>query len=457
MYTILGAGLAGLSCSYHLGHDNCEIFEQHTYLGGHIHTEFRDGFTWDEGPHVSFTKHDYVRELFADSTDYHEYPVFPTNYYHGSWVPHPAQTNLYALPKPVREQCVADFLAMRAQNDEPSAEPANYQQWLDYAYGRYFATNFPAAYTTKYWTTSPENLTTDWVGSRMYFPAVDDVVQGAKGPLEKSTHYVTTVRYPKKGGYMAFTSKLAAGTNVRYGKKLVGISFAEKKLSFADGTQATYEKLVNTLPLPLLIQLSDAPAAVKAAARALSCSSVLIINIIANHPTQRPNNWIYVYDEDKHSSRINFTELLAPANGVPGKTGIQVEVYFSKYRTLDQPPGEIVAAVCAEMLEMGLVHSAGAIESAHSHWVEWANVIFDHPRRTALTIILNWLALHGLQREAQDLEPVVNWDEAFAAGQPFGDTASLFLAGRFGQWNYFWTDDCVLRGKYLNEKISRHE
>jgi hypothetical protein len=25
------------------------------------------------------------------------------------------------------------------------------------------------------------------------------------------------------------------------------------------------------------------------------------------------------------------------------------------------------------------------------------------------------------------------------------------LAGRFAQWKYFWTDDCVLRGRQLAE------
>ena len=27
----------------------------------------------------------------------------------------------------------------------------------------------------------------------------------------------------------------------------------------------------------------------------------------------------------------------------------------------------------------------------------------------------------------------------------------LALAGRFGQWKYYWTDDCVLRGKKLSD------
>ena len=38
MVVILGAGLAGLSTSYHLDH-NCDIYEKQDHSGGHIHSE----------------------------------------------------------------------------------------------------------------------------------------------------------------------------------------------------------------------------------------------------------------------------------------------------------------------------------------------------------------------------------------------------------------------------------
>jgi len=454
MVVILGAGLAGLSASYHLGHENCQIFEQHTFAGGHIHSERREGFTWDEGPHVSFTKHAYVRDLFAASTEFLEYPVYPTNYYRGSWVPHPAQTNLYAVPPDIREQCLQDFRA--AHNPEaPAIEsvPKNYREWLEMAFGKSFATLFPRAYTEKYWTTAPENLTTDWVGSRVHAPNREEVEQGALAPLDKSTHYISTVRYPKQGGYFSFAKKIAAGAQISYGKKLSHISFAQKQIYFADGSETTYEKLISTIPLPVLIMQSDAPAPVKAAATQLSCSSVLLVNVVANHPSQRLENWIYVYDEDKYSTRINLTELLSPANGVPGKTGIQVEVYFSKYRQLPASAKEIGTRVGEELVEMGLVKSAADIESTHSVLVEWANVIFDQPRRKALTTIFDWLEQFGLARDEDEMDPVTDWDAKLAARPPVAADSFIYLAGRFGQWKYYWTDDCVLRGKYLSEKI----
>jgi protoporphyrinogen oxidase len=377
-----------------------------------------------------------------------KYPVFPINYYQGTWIDHPAQTNLYVLPEPLKEACVNDFLAVRNNSKDTDFAPKNYQEWLEFAFGETFANTFPRAYTKKYWTTEPANLTTDWVGSRVYFPEVDDVVKGAQGPLTKSTHYISSVYYPAKGGYFSFATKLAAGANISHGKKLSYISFANREIQFTDGTKVQYEKLVNTIPLPIVIKNSDAPEAIKQAAELLSCSSVLLLNIAVNHASPRINQWLYVYDENKHSTRINFTELLSPSNGPAGKTGIQVEVYFSKYKPLEESIDEIAAKVVAELVEMQLLQTKEAVESIETKWLDWANIIFDTQRQEALNNILDWLSTQGLHRESDDLAATTDWEQKFAAPATAGD-ASIFLAGRFAQWNYYWTDDCVLRGKYI--------
>jgi len=115
---ILGAGLAGLSASYHIGHDKCLILEKHLHNCGHLHSETREGFTWDQGPHVSFTKSDYVRDLFAKSVlgEFDEYEVKIANYYQGHWINHPAQSNLYQVPEPLRSRCLESFLQTRGGN-----------------------------------------------------------------------------------------------------------------------------------------------------------------------------------------------------------------------------------------------------------------------------------------------------------------------------------------------------
>jgi protoporphyrinogen oxidase len=451
-FTILGAGLAGISASYHLGHENCIVFEAKEHVGGHIHSVQQNGFTWDEGPHVSFTKHQYVKELFAESVeqDFLEYPVCPTNYYKGAWIPHPAQSNLWAVPEPLRTECLEEFLATRRELEE-GFEAANYEEWLVAAFGRTFTQNFPEAYTKKYWTVSAKELTTDWVGGRVYYPDENIVRRGFEGPQEVSTHYITSIRYPAHGGYHRYASLMEKGMNVACGKKVIAIDLEAKKISFADGATHTYQTLISTLPLPHFIQYSHAPAEIKKAAEELSCSELLIFNFEVAHPPTREEQWLYVYDEEMYSTRINFTDLLSPNNAPAGKCGIQVEVYFSKYSPLQKPVDEIKQKVTAELIQMGLIHSDEAIEAVHTQWIPFANVIFDHHYHSAINTVLDWLAVYGLHREDDDDAPLTDWESKLTEEKSLGH---LILAGRFGQWKYYWTDDCVLRGKYISEALA---
>jgi protoporphyrinogen oxidase len=445
---IIGGGLAGLSAAHHLGHSHCLILEKNSHTGGHIYTEVIDGYTWDEGPHLSFTKSNYVRELFEKSVrgDFLEYKVDTGNYYRGSWIPHPAQVNLYAVPEPLRTQCLNDFLAARRRPEDPP--PTNYMEWLNQAFGSTFAETFPRAYTRKYWTTDPANLTLDWIGFRVHFPTEAEVLQGSRAPLPAQAHYITTIRYPRHGGFHSYARSLEEGANVQVNRAVQHIAFRERRLGLSTGESLTYEHLILTGPLPELIWRSDAPPDIKDAASRLSCSSLLLINVAAKHGTARPENWFYIYDEEMYSTRINCTEKLSPHNAPTGCSGVQVEVYFSKSKPCTEPVNAIAGKVCAELISMGIVQSQESIVSVHTKWVPYANVIFDNERREALDTILNWLESQGLVREDDDLEPMTDWDRKLK--NPAGRRrAGLALAGRYAQWKYYWTDDCVLRGRWL--------
>jgi protoporphyrinogen oxidase len=461
MIVVLGAGLAGLSAAYHIGHDKCVILEAQNHPFGHISSEVRDGFTWDEGPHVSFTTDDYVKDLFARSVadEYDEYEVRTCNYFRGHWIDHPAQSNLYQVPEPIRTNCVQDFLSARSA-DAPLRSPDSYAEWLKLAFGETFAHTFPFAYTRKYWTVDPKSLTTDWVGPRVFYPSVEEVLAGAKGPLPRSTHYITKVRYPRAGGYQAFGGIFAhgTGTDIRVGWRVSRVDLAERRVYGPHGESLSYSTLISTIPLPELVGMCvQSNPEVKAAAEQLSCSQLLLVNVAVPHRRRREDNWIYVYDEQKYSTRIHFVDKLTAGNAPPGWTGIQVEVYSSKYRGLDRRPDEIAERVVEELIEMGLLdghlrEAEHGLRGLRVSWktVPWANVIFDQHRRHALDTVLTWLTQHGLAREEDDLEPTTNWRTERTTR-----LGPLVLAGRFGQWKYYWTDDCVLRGRTVASGLAR--
>ncbi|MCF7804209.1 MAG: FAD-dependent oxidoreductase [Candidatus Marinimicrobia bacterium] len=446
---ILGSGIAGLSISYFLGHENCLIYEKKNYYGGHVHSYNKNGFVWDEGPHVSFTNNQFVKDFLKKSLGESrilEYPVETVNYYHGDWIPHPAQSNMYAIPEGLREECFNDFINTRDENHEIE----NYKDWLIAAFGPTFYEEFPRKYTEKYWTVAPEELTTDWIGKRVFYPDVETVKKGYKGDLDEQTHYIKHVRYPKNGGFVSFLDGIMKNSNIYYRKDATKIDLIEKRIIFSDDTSINYDRLISTIPLPDFVKLSDAPNDIESASKKLLYSSILLINIEVSHPAVRNENWIYVYDKGKYSTRIYCTEIMSRNNAPEGKCGIQVEVYCSKYDKFEKRYSEIARTVIDELIEMGLVISIDHVINFHTKFVRWGNVIFDHKRKSAQEAILNWLSNYGLVREEDDLEPLTIWENKFRANVKLG---SIILAGRYAQWKYYWTDDCVLRGKYISESI----
>jgi len=447
---ILGAGFSGLSVSYHIGHEKCVILEKNNHPFGHCSSHHVDGIMWDEGPHVSFTKSEYVKELFAQSVhgEFVEYDAKVGNYYHGSWIDHPAQVNLYQVPEPIKSKCLDSFITS-CQDD--FCKPSNYADWLAASFGKVFAQTFPAAYTRKYWTCDPKELETSWVGERVYQPNREDVLQGSKSTLADNKHYIENIRYPKEGGYASFGKVMEEGANIRYEHGVQSIDLEKKNVVCANGAVFSYKRLISTMPLPLFVKMcKQATASVKTLADQLSCTSGYLINVVVPHPATRPEHWIYVYDESKLSTRITFSEKLDGNENLKDFCAIQVEVYHSKYRNLGLSTDEIRVQVIDELYEMGLIDSSKVENSdaLKSHIVEfkWGNVIFDHKRKQALNGILEWLTAYGLVRENDDLEHDSNWED-----DSLRNIGDLVLAGRFGQWKYYWSDDCVLRGKKIGK------
>ena len=132
---------------------------------------------------------------------------------------------------------------------------------------------------------------------------------------------------------MAYTHKMAKGADIRFNTPVVQVNFGARSLKLGDGSVVTFDHLVSTMPLKkLILDSADAPAAARDAAAKLTCTEFLRVDVAINHPTQRPEAWMYVYDEDKLSVRISTMEHFAKSNAPEGCTGIQVEVYGSEYR-----------------------------------------------------------------------------------------------------------------------------
>jgi protoporphyrinogen oxidase len=316
---------------------------------------------------------------------------------------------------------IADFVAQGAKDEEIKT----YEDWLRVAYGRSFAEWFPERYTLKYHTTEARNLTTDWMGLRMYRPSLEEVLRGALAPASPNVHYIQSFRYPKRGGFQSYVAGLSARHRIELGCEVVRIEPRARTLAFANGRSERYDALVSSIPLPELVRLvAGAPPDVLAAAERLACSSCVLVNLGVGRDDFASTHISYFYDLDVVFPRVSYPHRMSAGNAPAGKGCIQVELYFSKqYRPFAGRPSDWIEPTIRDLVRCGVLREDDELLVKDAVFVPYANIIFDHPRAEALA------AVHG-----------------------FLDDAAIRPCGRYGEWAYFWTDDSYKSGERAAER-----
>lgn len=425
---ILGTGMAALGAASRLADEGrvVVLYDANPYPGGHTATfDAGQGFLFDDGPHVSFTKDDRIRDLLAANVGgaFREIRARINNYWHGSWIPHPVQMHLYGLPTNLVIDILKDFVAVHSDR-QPEGD--DYESWLRAAYGHTFAETFPMVYGLKYHTTTMDQLTTEWLGPRMYRPSLEEVLRGALAPTDADVHYVTSFRYPTRGGFQAYLRPLLERFDIRLGRRVIAIDPKARTIGFGDGTNAAYEGLISSIPLPDLVpMISGAPPAVLAAAERLSFSSAVMVNLGVDRQDVSEAHISYVYDNDVIFPRLNFPHLLSPNNVPPGTASIQVELYFSeRYRPMTDAPETLIDKVISDLQRIGILREDDRLLVKEARLVRYANIIYDRERAAALATVHDYLADVGIAR-----------------------------CGRYGDWNHAWTDESFISGELAAERV----
>ena len=329
MAAILGAGIAGIAAGYHLSQRGIEhtVFEKNASWGGLCDNfSIGEGFLFDKFVHLSFTKSEVVKNLFQNNTAFYSHKPESSNYYKNLWLKHPVQNNLAPLSIDEKIRIIEDFVAKPTLNTIQ-----NYEDWLLVQFGTYFKEHFSEKYTYKYWTLPSKELSTDWLGSRISIPSLEVLLRGAFEVQEKNFYYAQEMRYPQQGGYKSFLNTMATNSSIKTQKEVALIDPIHKKITFTDGSETNYEKLISSLPLPEIVKIiKDAPKKVVEAGEKLLATSGQLVSIGFNRPDIPKHLWFYIYDEDILPARAYSPSLKSPYNVPKGKSSLQFETYFSK-------------------------------------------------------------------------------------------------------------------------------
>ncbi len=425
---ILGGGMSGLSCAYHLK-ENCLVLEKSDEPGGLSRSIHQDGFVFDHTGHLLHLRNAYtiklIPELLGDNLISQERRAWI--YSHGTYTRYPYQANLYGLPKRIIQDCLAGLVhAQLEKRGAPGAAmgPESLKSWVLRTFGNGFAKHFFFPYNEKLWTVKPDVLTAEWVAPFVPKPSIEEAVTGAFSDQTKKFGYNATFLYPKKGGIQALAWALAKSIPpLRLNTEVCGIDLTRREVRLASGERFTYSYLVNTLPLARFLQMTAAlPAAIQEAASALRWSSVYNLNWGVNRANISDKHWIYFPEKKYAFYRVGFPMNFTPHMAPKGCSSMYVEIGHPPGRAPD--PNTAYRKVLTGLRDCGLLRADDKIVTQKVLPIHVAYVTYDKNRTRSTQIILDYLK-----------------------------TLNVQSIGRFGGWKYSYMEEAILEGQAAAEYI----
>jgi protoporphyrinogen oxidase len=407
---ILGAGVAGLATALKARQVGREavIFEANDRAGGLLDNFMLQGFRFDNAVHLSFATEPEVRKIF-DRTEFLTHPADAWNFEEDKWLKHPVQNNLYNLPANQKVNLIKSFLR------RPDLKEDDYESWLRHQYGSLISERYPIPYTKKYWDTPATQLSTTWIGNRMRRAELDEILLGAFTAETPNTYYIKEVRYPKKGGYRSFIEPLIAESDIEYNHQACNLNLKNKTVTFNNGKQVQYATLISSIPLPVLVSITEnVPDDIKKASKFLAATSIDLISVGFNKHIIK-DLWFYIYDSDILASRAYSPSVKSPDNAPEGCSSLQFEIY-SRGTKSKYSKENLIENVIYALKKMNIANEDDILFTHHKH-LRYGNVIFD-----------------------------IGMEEKRNLASSFFKTSDVQLIGRFGEWDYLWSNQSFLSG-----------
>lgn len=423
---ILGGGMSGLSCAYHLREDDHVLLERSDEPGGLSRSIKKDGFVYDHTGHLLHLRNPYtlkwIPELLGDNLGQHRRRAWI--YSHGVYTPYPYQANLNGLPARVVRECVQGLVNARLQTPAVSGSPESLQSWVLRTFGAGFAKHFFFPYNEKLWCVPPDVLTAEWVAPFVPQPSIQEVIEGAVAPLAKDFGYNATFYYPKEGGIQSLAFAVAKSLrHLRLRQEVTKIDLARKEVETREGETFRYQFLVNSLPLVRFLGMAQGlPPEVQQDIPKLRWSSVYNINLGIDREQISDKHWIYFPEKRYAFYRVGFPMNFAPSMTPPGYSSMYVEIGHGPDRIPDER--DAMKRALRGLTDVGLLKRGDRIVSTCVLKIPIAYVTYDAQRTATAERLLGYL-------QSRDVHSI----------------------GRFGRWKYSYMEEAILEGKAAAETI----
>ncbi len=428
---IIGGGMTGLAAGLVSG---LSVFEGENVPGGicssyymrpdgkkRLYESPDDGEVYRfeiGGGHWIFGGDPAVLEFIRRTVDVKSYSRKSAVYFPktGLFVPYPIQNNLAYLGKAVASRAIEEILSA------PKGTPKTMADWLEQSFGKtlmeLFFAPFHELYTAGMWIEiAPQDAYKSPV-------KVSQAIRGAFGESDPVGYNVTYI-YPVEG-LNTLAGRMAKRSNINYGKLVNDIDTNKNEIHFSNGSGEKYEKLISTLPLTKVIEMTG----LEVDERPDCYTSVLVLNIGAKRGPRCPDeHWLYIPQSDSKFHRVgiysNVDVSFLPFSS--RKENDRVSIYVERsFKGGEKPSSEQIESysrdVVKELISWGFIVEPEIVDPT---WIE---------------VAYTWSWGDSKWRDAS-LSTL--------------QESNIFQVGRYGRWIFQGIADSIKDGFYVGAAVGK--
>lgn len=435
---VLGAGLSGISTAFFLqnlkGIEKITLIEKEIKAGGLCRSISKDGYIYDIGPHIIFSKDKEMLTLMEDVLD-DKNKLKRSNkiFYKGRHIQYPFENDLSNLPKEDLNYCIRSF----NHNPYEDYKATNMIQFFLKTFGEGITNTYLRPYNEKIWKYDPAFMNTDMV-ERIPKPTPEEIKRSAEGETIDGYLHQLYFTYPSTDGIKSVVDGFRKRLNNEKCEILVNnsVNFIEKstdnmyRVRTDKGIEVKGELVISTIPIQELTRAYiHANNDLRMEVNRLRYNSIAIAFIKTKYDKSGDNFTFTIPDKNIIFHRISKMDFLGKEyhNG-EGATYI-VEVTYRKNDYIDvMPDTELLYKIKQGICTINFAEKESDIEVINLTKHEYAYVIYD-----------------------------LNHKENMNKIRRFYQSEGILLNGRFGNFEY-WNMDRILReslelSKKIEEKI----
>ena len=420
---ILGGGISGIAIQHFLKTES-EVLEAAPKIGGLCTTIWKDGFGYDIGGHILFTKNQevsaVVEHTLGENINYCK--RFNNILYKGHFVKYPFENGIGGLDSQDRYECLIGYL-----KNEHTNPPTNLREWCYSTFGNGFAEKYLIPYNEKIWNWPTEKTEMGWV-ERIPKPPMEDVVKSALGIETEGYLHQLFFKYPKHGGVESLVRALAKpDASISCDYRVSDIRREGAAWRVTDGhSSRLFDRLAVTFPIHEVVKcIADLPAEVYKAVQGLRYNTINVVFVAVNNESLLGRSATYIPDPTVLTHRICCMGYFSKELVQPGTSSLIAEITTNAGDGVhEMSDTQLTERTVDDLDRIGLIRKSDVIVT-DVHRSTYGYPVYDLDYRRNVRVMRDYFASVGID-----------------------------LCGRFAEFEYINSDECIRRAIALANRYN---